>query len=164
MGSDGPSSKHICKRKVWLLKCSSSCKICNTIKNLFWKFTVALVTLVHLFCPCGKSESWWGVQFFLFRKEGTYVSHTEQWWQRSGFSTWQRSQNLIAREKMRTGWINDTWAEPTLQPPPRAKKWPLMSSTNEMKCFDCLFWMGMPIAEAVYLHYTQIRFNLTDCG
>lgn len=46
----------------------------------------------------------------------TYVSQTEQWWQRSGFSTWQWSQNLIAGEKMRGGWINDTWAEPSLQP------------------------------------------------
>lgn len=28
----------------------------------------------------------------------TYVSQTEQWWQRSGFITWQRSQNLIAED------------------------------------------------------------------
>lgn len=28
----------------------------------------------------------------------TYVSHTEQWWQRSGFITWQRSQNLTAED------------------------------------------------------------------
>lgn len=68
---------------------------------------------------------------FDLRKGLTYVSQTEQWWQRSGFSTWQRSQNLIAGEKMRRGWINDTWAEPTLQPPPEAKKLPLMIGTNE---------------------------------
>lgn len=28
----------------------------------------------------------------------TYISQTEQWWHRSGFITWQRSQNLIAED------------------------------------------------------------------
>lgn len=34
----------------------------------------------------------------LFKKY-SYLSHTEQWWQRSGFTRWHLSQYLIAKEK-----------------------------------------------------------------
>lgn len=32
-------------------------------------------------------------------KKYSYLSHTEQWWQRSGFTRWHLSQYLIAKEK-----------------------------------------------------------------
>lgn len=59
----------------------------------------------------------------------TYLSQTEQWWHRSGFSSWQRSQKRIAEETQsiqsqrhqqqllltlstQTNWVDGDWNEP----------------------------------------------------
>lgn len=73
-GSGDPSSGCICKN-------SRDTSQCNWI----------------LLCLPSSVKTTWSFLYRLTSRE-SYLSQTEQWWHRSGFSKWQRSQKRIAEE------------------------------------------------------------------
>lgn len=68
---------------------SSGC-ICNTAGSD--------VSVIESYSACQNAKCM--MLSFLYRctNREPYLSQTEQWWHRSGFSSWQRSQNRIAEE------------------------------------------------------------------
>ena len=68
---------------------SSGC-ICNTAG-----IPVSVIDS-HSACLNKRSYISWGLFSVVAQLGKSYLSQTEQWWHRSGFSNWQRSQNRIA--------------------------------------------------------------------
>lgn len=57
--------------------------------------------------------------------EEPYLSQTEQWWHRSGFSSWQRSQKRIAEETqpIQSHSRQQQYQQPLLTPDQRLTRW-----------------------------------------
>lgn len=101
----------------------SSGHICNRVSK-YWsarlnKNTVCCVWL-HMHVP-------------------TYWSQTEQWWHRSGFSSWQRSQKRMAEETHR-GQFNSCLASPN--PWPESNKLHIILEVTSVLCSVCTSRVG----------------------